>query len=107
MSTFEIKIEGFEFGDETYVDEVICGVEEQTKGGLNLEYADTLRNIVSHRWAETAWLVFRSGDSDVFYAAAFDFGSTEDQPDGFTYSQPVLFRVYPHEKTIIQWMQTP
>lgn len=106
MTEFEIRLQDYEFGDEAYEDEVISSVEKQLESTLGLKHVSTVNNIESHRWADTCWLIF-ANESAAFWAVAFDVGSTEDQPCGFIYSQPVLFRVYPHEKTIVQWVKSP
>lgn len=60
-------------------------------------------NIQPHRWADTAWYIFKRESDGKLFALAYDHAATEAQESGFVYSRPELFEVTPVEVTVTNY----
>lgn len=54
---------------------------------------DVKNNYESHRWAETSQFVLRRDSDGKLFHMLYDFGSTEEQENGFYYNNPELVEV--------------
>ena len=60
--------------------------------GHKYTFIDELGGVEEHRWADTNWYIYKR-DDDKLFAHPYDIGSTENQENGYVYSNCELFEV--------------
>lgn len=85
---------GEEFGEYGYYSD--GGGDPIEHDSHTYKFVNVVNDIEEHRWCDTQQIIFEREDGKLF-ALNYDTGKTENQENGFYYSEPELYEVTKRE----------